>query len=220
MNIEEELFNKYKVDKIKLKEYGFIEEKNILKYKKDIMDNRFTIILEYDKKIKGKIIEKEFNDEYTNFRRKELGEFNTKIKNEFVNLLIDIRDKCFTKNVFNYDQTKRINKLIINKYNVNPEFLWEKYPSFAIYRKTKKWFALVGNVQLSKIDKKSNSMEEVEIINLKIKEDEKDILLNRKGYYEAYHMNKKNWITIILDDTLSDQEIERMISNSYNNIKE
>ena len=218
--MEEELFNKYKVDKIKLKEYGFIEEKNILKYKKDIMDNRFTIIIEYEQKIKGKIIEKEFNDEYTNFRRKELGEFNTKIKNEFVNLLIDIRDKCFTKNVFNYDQTKRINKLIINKYNVNPEFLWEKYPSFAIYRKTKKWFALVGNVQLSKIDKKSNSMEEVEIINLKIKEDEKDILLNKKGYHEAYHMNKKNWITIILDDTLSDQEIEKMISNSYNNIKE
>lgn len=220
MNIEEELFNKYKVDKIKLKEYGFIEEKNILKYKKDIMDNRFTIIIEYDKKIKGKIIEKEFNEEYTNFRRKELGEFNTKIKNEFVNLLIDIRDKCFTKNVFNYDQTKRINKLIINKYNVNPEFLWENSPGFAIYRKIKKWFALVGNVQLSKINKKSNSMEEVEIINLKIKEDEKDILLNKKGYYEAYHMNKKNWITIILDDTLSDQEIEKMISNSYNNIKE
>ena len=218
--MEEELFNKYKVDKIKLKEYGFIEEKNILKYKKDIMDNRFTIIIEYEQKIKGKIIEKEFNDEYTNFRRKELGEFNTKIKNEFVNLLIDIRDKCFTKTVFNYDQTKRINKLIINKYNVNPEFLWEKYPSFAIYRKTKKWFALVGNVQLSKIDKKSKSIKEVEIINLKIKEDEKDILLNRKGYHEAYHMNKKNWITIILDDTLSDQEIEKMISNSYNNIKE
>ena len=109
MNIEEELFNKYKVDKTKLKEYGFIEEKNILKYKKDIMDNKFTIIVEYDKKIKGKIIEKEFNEEYINFRRKELGEFNTKIKNEFVNLLIDIRDKCFTKTVFNYDQTKKIN---------------------------------------------------------------------------------------------------------------
>lgn len=220
MNIEEELFNKYKVDKTKLKEYGFIEEKNILKYKKDIMDNKFTIIVEYDKKIKGKIIEKEFNEEYINFRRKELGEFNTKIKNEFVNLLIDIRDKCFTKNVFNLDQTKRINELIINKYNVNPEFLWEKYPSFAIYRKTKKWFALVGNVPLNKIDKKSKSTEEVEIINLKIKEDEKDILLNKKGYHEAYHMNKKNWITIILDDTLNDKEIEEMISNSYNNIKE
>ena len=220
MNIEEELFNKYKVDKIKLKEYGFIEEKNILKYKKDIMDNRFTIIIEYEQKIKGKIIEKEFNDEYTNFRRKELGEFNAKIKNEFVNLLIDIRDKCFTKTVFNLDQTKRINELIINKYNVNPEFLWEKYPSFAIYRKTKKWFALVGNVPLNKIDKKSKLTKEVEIINLKIKEDEKDILLNKKGYYEAYHMNKKNWITIILDDTLNDKEIEEMISNSYNNIKE
>ena len=132
MNIEEELFNKYKVDKIKLKEYGFIEEKNILKYKKDIMDNRFTIIIEYEQKIKGKIIEKEFNDEYTNFRRKELGEFNAKIKNEFVNLLIDIRDKCFTKTVFNLDQTKRINELIINKNNLKPKLLCKKYFSFAI----------------------------------------------------------------------------------------
>ncbi len=40
-------------------------------------------------------------------------------------------------------------------------------------------------------------------------------LLNQKGYYKAYHMNKDNWITIILDDTLKDQEILNLIKQSH-----
>ncbi|MBP3799889.1 MAG: MmcQ/YjbR family DNA-binding protein, partial [Bacilli bacterium] len=46
-----------------------------------------------------------------------------------------------------------------------------------------------------------------------------DSLLKKKGYYEAYHMNKKSWITIILDDTVSDNDIKKLIDNSYSIIK-
>jgi predicted DNA-binding protein (MmcQ/YjbR family) len=42
--------------------------------------------------------------------------------------------------------------------------------------------------------------------------------LNTKGIYEAYHMNKKNWITIIFDETLKDSEIESLVDKSYNSI--
>lgn len=31
----------------------------------------------------------------------------------------------------------------------------------------------------------------------------------------AYHMNKRHWVSIILDDTVSDEQIERMIADSY-----
>lgn len=40
-------------------------------------------------------------------------------------------------------------------------------------------------------------------------------LLKKKGFYPAYHMNKKNWVTIILDDTLSDTEIMQYVKTSY-----
>lgn len=69
------------------------------------------------------------------------------------------------------------------------------------------------NIDKSKIDKASAG--EVEVINIKLDEKEIPILLNKKGFYPSYHMNKKNWITIILDDTLSDDEIMKYINISH-----
>ena len=222
MNIEKELFERYEIDTNKLKKYGFKSDNEKLIYKKNILDDKFIIVIEYDKKIKGKIIEVEFNDEYTNFRRETLGEFNAAIKLEFINLLTDIRDKCCTRNGFKYNQTRRINEYINNKYSIKPEFPWDKYPGFAVYRNkvNNKWFGLVGNVKKSTLNKKDKSDELVEIINLKIQESALNDLLIQDGYYEAYHMNKKNWISIILDDTLSDETIYKWIDNSFDMINE
>ena len=38
--------------------------------------------------------------------------------------------------------------------------------------------------------------------------------LNQKGIYPAYHMNKKHWISIFLDETFSDGEIMEYIKKS------
>ena len=55
----------------------------------------------------------------------------------------------------------------------------------------------------------------VEILNLKINEDELDELLKQDGFYLAYHMNKKSWVAVTLDDTLSDEEVMKYIKKSY-----
>ena len=220
MRIEEEVFRYYDIDKDKLIEYGFIEKDEVLVFKKDILDGKFTVIIIYDTKVKGKVIDNDFNEEYTNFRREVVGEFSANIKEEFTKILVDIRDNCATKDVFQFAQTKRINLIIQKKYHVNPEFLWEKYPGFAIYRNTKKWFALICNVAVNKVNKQSSSKDEIEVLNVKVPEEEINTFLQRNGYYEAYHMNKKNWVSIILDDTLKDDEIEKMIDKSYMAVNE
>ena len=155
------------------------------------------------------------NDEYVNYRRDSLGEFSSKIKDEFVGILTDIRDKCCSRDSFVYPQTRRINEFIMNKYGIKPEFLWEKYPGFAIYRKKKKWFSLISNVSRNKVDKDSNIDKEIELINVKINDNMVDKLLSTRGFFRAYHMNKKKWISIILDDTIDDYVIEKLINDSY-----
>lgn len=69
------------------------------------------------------------------------------------------------------------------------------------------------NIYKSKIDKKCTG--EVEVINIKLDEQKVSTLLNKKGFYPAYHMNKRNWITIILDNTLTDEEIIEYIKTSH-----
>ena len=57
-------------------------------------------------------------------------------------------------------------------------------------------------------------------LNLKLGSDKVDKLLKRKGFYLAYHMNKKDWITVILNDTLDDDEIIDLLDESYHNVNE
>ncbi|MBR2522363.1 MAG: MmcQ/YjbR family DNA-binding protein, partial [Coriobacteriales bacterium] len=35
------------------------------------------------------------------------------------------------------------------------------------------------------------------------------------GIFPAYHMNRKHWITVVLDDTLADEEVARLIETSF-----
>ena len=46
----------------------------------------------------------------------------------------------------------------------------------------------------------------VEIINVKIDPEKSIELKKRRGFYDAYHMSKKNWITIALDGSVSNND--------------
>lgn len=217
MNIENEIFKRTNVNYEKLLKYGFIKNNNNYIFEQIFLDNNFKAIINVSNNgmVSGKVIDLQMNEEYTNIRTEMMGEFVSKVRENYKDILINIRDNCFDTNYFMFDQSNRICKYIKDKYNSNPEFLWAKFPGYAIFRKTSKWFALIGNVAMNKVNKKSNSKEEIEIINLKVDEDKINDLISLEGYYEAYHMNKKNWITIILDDTLSDDVIIKLIDESY-----
>ena len=68
-------------------------------------------------------------------------------------------------------------------------------------------------VNKNKLDNKTNK--EVEVLNVKLNPSEIEELLQREGYYKAYHMNGKYWISIALDDTLDDKEIINLIDKSF-----
>lgn len=217
MNIENEIFKKSKIDYDKLISYGFkmIDGKYIIS--KTILNSSFRVDVEISDIgiVKGKIIDLSFNEEYTNYRiENQTGEFASKIRKEFENILLDIKNSCTTTNYFITNQANRIANLIVEKYNDIPKFAWDKFPGYGIFKNPNndKWYGLIMNINKSKID---NGNEEVEILNVKLNEDEIGHLLNKKGFYKAYHMNKENWITILLDDTIKDEEIMNYIEESH-----
>ena len=56
-------------------------------------------------------------------------------------------------------------------------------------------------------------------MNVKLDKDKIQELLKKDGYYPAWHMNKKSWITITLDEVISDDEIMNLIKESYSYTK-
>ena len=215
--LESEVFKKRKLINDKLIPYGFVKENDIYKYSTLIMNDTFRVDITIDSKGKviGKVYDLEGEYEYTNFRLKNVkGEFVNSVKNEYIKVLEDIADKCYMKEYFIYKQTNEIANLIKEKYHVLPEFLWKSNPNYGIFRNksSNKWFAAIMNIDKSKLNSEESG--KVEVLNVKL-DDLVDVYLKKEKIYPAYHMNKKSWVSIILDNTLSNKEIMSLIDISY-----
>ena len=215
MTIEENILKKTEPNYEKLLKYGFKKEHDKYTYKTTIMNDEFEVEITVKEKLEGKVIDLNTEEEYTNIRLENIGAYTSKVKEEYEKVLIDIKNRCFEKNYFMFPQSNRITEYIINKYKAEPEFLWKKLDGSAVFRNknNKKWFGIIMDINKNKIDKENKI---AEIINLKIEEKDKEKLLKINGFYEAYHMNKNKWISIILDDTVFDEEIIKLIDKSYN----
>ena len=220
MNIEEEIFKKGTFQEKELIKYGFKKENNKYILKKPFLNNSFITEIEiFNNKVTGKVIDLEVEEEYTNLRTNSKGEFAGKVRDSYKEILLSIKENCFIENTFLNPQTNRVNNYIKEKYKDNPEFLWSKFPGYAVYRNknNEKWYSIIMNISSDKLNKEIG---EVEIINIKLNEDKIMNLLKKEGFYKAYHMNKKDWISIILNDTLEDKEIFSLIDESYEIINE
>lgn len=58
--------------------------------------------------------------------------------------------------------------------------------------------------------------QDIEIIDLKFNKGQAlDFAESNTSIFPAYHMNKNNWITLILDGSLKDETIFELIRKSY-----
>ena len=221
MRIEEEVFSRYRIIPGKLIDYGFTSVNDHLTYSTELPDDGMKIIVEYDGAINGRIIDLSLNGEYTAFRVAGTTGYSAQIRQKYIELLTDIRSHCCKNQYFKTPQAQRIGDYIFEAYGSVPEFLWPNIPSYAAFRQPgkKKWFAVMGSVPLNKVDREAKSAQPVEVINVKVDQERIKDYLAQAGIYEAFHMNKKCWVSIILDDTLPDGEIQRMIDDSTRNIQ-
>lgn len=215
--MENKIFYKRKIIVDKLLTYGFKRKDNNYIYTKNILNDSLQVQVIYTKTndiLKVKVIDNEFNEEYTSFRRKEKGEFSSQVVTEIEKILIDIKNKVTKENYFLYQQSNRITDYIKKEYQIEPEFLWKNDNKNAVFRNknNQKWFGIIMNINRYKLD---NISEDIEVINVKLNPEKIILLLKKTGYYPAYHMNKKYWITIVLNETIKDQQIKELIKESY-----
>ena len=218
MDIEKKIFERYTPDTKMLKNYGFQKEKDKYTLEKKFMNNQFLAKISVSKNgvISGKVYDNESGEEYLPLKLENIqGSFVSEVKENYTAILNDIKDKCFIQNYFISNQANRLAGRIFVEFCDEPVFMWEKFPGFGVFKNpdNNKWYAIIMTVARSKLGEKST--EQVEIINLKLDKSKIQDLLNERGFYLAWHMNKKSWITITLDETLSDEEIMDYIQESH-----
>lgn len=218
MRLLEELFRRYQLDENRLIPYGFSYSDRIYSYERSIRDGAFVLKVEIkNQTIRARLIEVDLDEEYP-IDQPSIGEFANTLKEEYKEALKDIRDKCFIRQPFLSPQANRITQEIQKRYDVSPEFLWERFPGCGVFRnqKNQKWFGIIMDVEKKKIVGEDDAL--VEVMNVYLAEDSLKAI-DHHTVYPAYHMGKGNWVSILLDDSSNDDRILSLIDRSFDLIQ-
>ncbi|MFA6830051.1 MAG: MmcQ/YjbR family DNA-binding protein [Bacilli bacterium] len=199
----------------KLLSYGFIRKSNLLIFEKKIHNDEFTLQVEVNDKSNTsfKLIENAFKEEFVLFALDSYqGDYVFSLRKEAIAILDDIIAKCYYDSFYKTQQARNIALFIKDNYDdVLTPFPGDEDYCYTVKRKdTKKWYLLLLKVQRGKIDN-SASQEPIEVICLKGDID----TIDNEVIFPGFHMNKKHWISIILDNSLPDNALFSFIELSY-----
>ena len=208
---------KYNFSKEQLKDFGFTEEAKKLVYRKEILDSSFLIEIVYiDSQFLIEVYDLEFDEVYSLYSvDSAVGETVQNIREHVENLLRSILGLA--------DQSGKISSEVIdycNKYGGNHVNPFKKHLDIlAFVNEKNKWYALLSDVEYNKLNKNTDITTKVKILNVKYPTDRILEIIDNKNIFPAYHMNKKHWISIVLDKNIKFKAIKELIDISYSLVK-
>lgn len=112
-------------------------------------------------------------------------------------------------------QREHIERYLQEVYGTEAEHLWARYPEYAVFRHpiSGKWYAIIMDVPKNKLGFAGE--QPISILNVKCSPLMIGSLLQEKGFLPAYRMSKASWISICLDESVSDEKIRFLVEMSY-----
>ena len=106
-------------------------------------------------------------------------------------------------------------RYVLETYGTELEYPWMDAPGYAVLRHSlgTKWYGLV--MDLPRRTLRLPGAGSVDVLNVKLDPALVLILQEQPGCLPAWHMNKKHWITVLLDGGLPDEEIKSLVGMSY-----
>ncbi|MBQ8893545.1 MAG: MmcQ/YjbR family DNA-binding protein [Clostridia bacterium] len=137
------------------------------------------------------------------------GGFVGQVRAQVEAVLEEIRNQCCSP--FKTEQAREIIGYIRAQYGDDLEFLWKKFPENAIARRkdNRKWYLALLTVAPAKLGLPREGL--LEIVDLRSAHREQ----LGEWALPGYHMNKKNWITVVLDGTVPFETLQCLIDESY-----
>lgn len=219
----EVIFRNRKYSRQKLISYGFEETAEGCIYKTDIAGGELSLTVKVtdEGRVFTRVNDVAFGEEYVlHLVGSAGGEFVGRVKAEYTAVLDDISERAFDNVYFSSVNTAEIFRYMKERYGCDAEFPFDDSPDCAVWRMgdNAKWFAILMSVKAEKLGIESD--ENVDIINLKNTPERIDGLICEMGIFRAYHMNKKHWITVLLDGSVQIDKVFSLIDESYGLVRE
>ncbi len=109
-------------------------------------------------------------------------------------------------------------KYAADVYGTRGEMLWSKHPNYVVLRhaRTGKWYATIMDLAPEKLG--MDGGDAIDVVNVKLPPELIQTLLAKPGYKPAYHMNKRLWISVLLDGSVSDDDVTFLFDLSHESV--
>lgn len=191
----------------KLKEYGFVDGVYTTR-----LPMGMTLTVTVGATVETRVTEGE--EEYTLYKVPgAAGAFVGQVREQVEAVLAEIAEKCFDREVFHTRQAGQITAYIRARYGDELEYLWKKFPENAVARRqdNRKWYLALLTVAPAKLGRSGEAL--LEVLDLRVSPEQRETL--GPWALPGYHMNKKNWITVVLDEEVPLETLQQLIDQSY-----
>ncbi|MGN0256119.1 MAG: MmcQ/YjbR family DNA-binding protein [Eubacterium sp.] len=108
-----------------------------------------------------------------------------------------------------------LESFILETYSADADHPWRSFPDYQVFRHSgnRKWFALIMDIPKEKLGLHGGEL--IDVVNLKCDSVMIGLLLDKPGFFPAYHMSRSHWITVALDGSVPDDEIKTLLDRSY-----
>ena len=191
---------------------GFHRENGSYTVQRPLRENGFYAVFRISESNVSVDVYEEPDDElYLPFHTDADGSFVGKIRADVDEAFGEILSRCFAPT----DVKMILLDYVRETYGTVPEAPWDYLKEYHTLKtaKRQKWYGVfmlipytcLGLAQKGKIN----------VLNLKMKPENIPPLIDRIHYFPAYHMNKKYWVSVLLDRDADVAAIQKLLDESY-----
>ena len=207
------LLEQYDIDCKRAIAYGFSRTEAGLELKKELPGvGLYAVFVIAGKSFEVNVFDADTDEEYLPFNVLDnITGFVTGIREQVEDLVQEIKEKC----LLNSNMKLRLMEYCERKFGTEPETPWEDSPDAYTFKTAKrnKWYALFMTIPYKSLGLVAKGT--LDVVNIKLPPEKVLDLIDRVHFYPAYHMNKKHWITIVLDKEVDEPLVQQLLEESY-----
>ena len=207
------LLEQYDIDCKRAIAYGFSRTEAGLELKKELPGvGLYAVFVIAGKSFEVNVFDADTDEEYLPFNVLDnITGFVTAIREQVDDLVQEIKEKC----LLNSNMKLRLMEYCERKFGTEPEAPWEDSPDAYTFKTAKrnKWYALFMTIPYKSLGLAAKGT--LDVVNIKLPPEKVLDLIDRVHFYPAYHMNKKHWITIVLDKEVDEPLVQQLLEESY-----
>ncbi len=191
--------------------FGFVLSGDNYLLERPILGGEFLLRLTIDAQgeMDSSLLEIATNEPYTLYKVEAAhGEYVGAIKDAVKEVILEVRKHCYEVGYHVGEQFAFLRDYCHERYGEELEYLWDDENCILRRNDNKKWYAVIMKIPLRKIGIDDDSVKSV----LGLRGNPENI--DHIKIFQGYHMNKKYWVTIVLDERVDDVFIKNVIEQS------